>query len=67
MLALGETGRSPLGSDEAFEGSPTAEEIGFSLRQSYALPGKIVHREVGTLSGSSTIILNLLDPKILSR
>jgi hypothetical protein len=41
--------------------------MGFSIHQSYTLPGVVVYKEAGTLSGSSTVELNLLDPKVLKK
>lgn len=67
MLALGDENRVPRnGGDDDF--SPMdAEQLGFSIVQSYTLPGKIAYKEAGTLSGSNTVVLNLLDPKILRK
>ena len=44
-----------------------AENLGFSIRQSYTLPGKIAYREGGSLSGANTVVLNLLDPKVTKK
>ena len=67
MLALGDENRVPKsGSNENLSGM-SAEDMGFSIRQSYTLPGTIVYNEAGTLSGSNTVLLNLLDPKVLKK
>ncbi len=42
----------------------SGESLGFSITESVTLPGKIVHKDAGTLSGTSTVNINLLDPKI---
>ena len=66
MLALWDENRVPKsGWDELSPSS--AEDMGFSIHQSYTLPGVVVYKEAGTLSGSSTVELNLLDPKVLKK
>lgn len=67
MLALGDDNRVPRsGSDDDFS-QMDAEQLGFSIVQSYTIPGKVSYHEAGTLSGANTVVLNLLDPKILRK
>jgi hypothetical protein len=67
MLALWDENRVPKNDWNDDFSSTSAEEMGFSIHQSYTVPGTIVYKEAGNLSGSSTIELNLLDPKILKK
>ena len=66
MLALGDDNRVPWNGDDDFS-EKDAEQLGFSIVQSYTVPGNISYYEAGVLSGSSTVVLNLLDPKILRK
>ena len=66
LLAFSDVERSPYVADSN-DASMNPEDLGFSIKQTYTLPGKIAYTEVGTLSGASTLIVNLLDKNVLKR